>query len=173
MSSNTMKGNRNLRKNSKKSSRKSSRRSHKNTEERDQYEQKYTVPQQQQQSYMNELQNPYNLEFDPLHVNYITPSFKNLNLNNYGVSADQLSMGPQSNSMYNASMKDFSMMPQQMPQMQQMQQQMMPQMSQPMMMQEQMQQPMMMGNQSLEQMTSNNDQSGGGKYIYKRYLRKI
>ena len=168
----TLKGNRNLR-NSKKSSRKSSKRAH---DEDNQYENKYNVPQQQmaQANYMNDLQNPYNLEFDPLHVNYITPSFKNLNLNNYGVSADQLSMGPQVNSMYNASTKDFSMMPQQqmmqqMPQQQMMQQQM-PQQQMMAPMQQQMEQPMMgMGQQPLEQMT----QSGGGKFMYKRFLKKL
>jgi hypothetical protein len=169
-SNTTLKGNRNLR-NSKKSSRKSSRRSQ---DEDNQYENKYNVPQQQmaQQNYMNDLQNPYNLEFDPLHVNYITPSFKNLNLNNYGVSADQLSMGPQVNSMYNASMKDFSMMPpqmaQQMPQQQMMQQMPQQQMIAPM--QQQMEQPMMsMGQQPLEQM----NQSGGSKFMYKRFLKKL
>jgi hypothetical protein len=170
MPSNTLKGNRNLR-NSKKSSRKSSRRSQ---DEDNQYDNKYNVSQQQmaQQNYINDLQNPYNLEFDPLHVNYITPSFKNLNLNNYGVSADQLSMGPQVNSMYNASTKDFSMMPQQMQQQQMMLQmpQQMPQQQMMAPMQQQMEQPMMgMGQQPLEQMS----QSGGGKFMYKRFLKKL
>ena len=160
----TLKGNRNLR-NSKKSSRKSSKRSH---DKELHYENKYNIPQQQmaQPNYMNDLQNPYNLEFDPLHINYITPSFKNLNLNNYGVSADQLSMGPQFNSMYNASTKDFSMMPQQ----QMMPQQLMPQQQIMAPIQQQMEQPMMsMGQQSLEQMS----QSGGGKFMYKRFLKKL
>jgi hypothetical protein len=156
MPSTMLKGNRNLRKNSKKTSRKSSRMS-----QEDQYDNKYVA-----QSYVNDLQNPYNLEFDPLHINYLTPSYKNLNLNNYGVSADQLSMGPnQGNQMYS---KDYSMqmpqqqMMQQMPQQQMPQQQMMQQMPQ-MMPQEQMQP--FMGREE--------NQTGGSKFIYKRFLKKI
>ena len=76
-----------------------------------------------QQKYMNEIMNPHNIEFDALHINYITPSFDAKNINNYGIGYDQLSNGPQSNNLHNASMQYSGhnmMQPQQMDMNQQM-----------------------------------------------------
>ena len=111
---------RKLQKSSKMSSKKSqraSKKSHRKEEEaeNDMYQpndmyQANNVYQSQPENMnnLNQLQNPYNLEYDPLHVNYIVPSYNNLNLNNYGVSFDQLTSGPQHNSLNSSINKNSS-----------------------------------------------------------------
>jgi hypothetical protein len=113
---------RKLKKSSKKSSKKSkrgSKKSHRKEEETEAENDMYQPndmyqannmyqPQQENMNNLNQLQNPYNLEYDPLHVNYIVPSYNNLNLNNYGVSFDQLTSGPQHNSLNSSINKNSS-----------------------------------------------------------------
>jgi hypothetical protein len=120
-----------------------------------------------QSPFLNSLQNPNNLDFDPLHVNYITPKYENLNINNYGINYDKLSQGPQTNGL--SSYKNPTSIQSQIPQMPQMQmpQMQMPQMQMPQMQMPQMQMPQMQMNQM--QIPQNNDriQMGGSRKIRK------
>lgn len=171
-------------KKSKRHSKKSSKRSKKNyssseDSQEDPMDQMQSMQQMQPMQQMNQmggLQNPYNLEYDPLHINYITPQYNDLKFNNYGVSTDQLMNGNQMNSlslqnhnmpqMGNSMQMQQPMMQQQMmqPMQQQMMQQMMPQMGQ-------------FGGMSEEREPTDtqimNNQSGGSKYKYTRYLKKM
>ena len=163
----TLKGKRELKKNSKRRSKKNSNEDEDEMFQDMEFNQKSFNQKSFQSQVMppqfNGLQNPNNIDFDPLSVNYVIPPFDNNSINNYGISYNQLTSGPQPNGMYNAfnnksqnigpPMMDQTMGPQMMgPQMMgpQMGQQMGPQMA-PQMMASQMMEPQM-GQQMASQM---------------------
>ena len=103
MSNVNLKGNLKLKKNSKKSSKRSSKKSskrHSSKHERimDVEDEIANIIDEKFDNNVEDtfMGNPENLEFDPLHVNYIIPSYDNLNINNYGISFDKM-MGSNQN----------------------------------------------------------------------------
>jgi hypothetical protein len=89
----------------------------------------------------NGLYNPLNIDYDPMHVQYMVPQTNMDHLKQYSLGAQQMTQGPQMSGLSQM----FQGMSQEMPQMQQ-PEMMMPQMQQPMMQMpqmEQMEQPMM------------------------------
>jgi hypothetical protein len=112
---------------------------------------------------VNGLYNPMNIDYDPLHVQYMVPQTNMEHLKKYTLNAQQMTQGSQ--------MNGLSQMFQGMPQMQQPMMQM-PQMQQPMMQMqpemEQMQQPMMQMPQmqpEMEQMQQPMMQMGGAPVL--------
>jgi hypothetical protein len=87
----------------------------------------------------NGLFNPMNIDYDPMHVQYMVPQTNMEHLKQYSLGSQQMTQGPQMNGLSQM----FQGMQQTMPQMQQ-PEMMIPQMQQPEMMMPQMQQPEMM-----------------------------
>ena len=163
MSNVNLKGNRKLKKSSKKSSKKTSMRGSNNKIDIEDKIEDFVNERFENKSFhnsmnnsMNNLNNPNNIDFDPLHVNYIIPSYDNLNINNYGISFEKMMGGNQNQFLKNTINNKFnSFQPTQ------------PMMSQPM--------------QAMEEMENNNiptdseiftppqGQSGGGISSYKSY----
>ena len=147
------------------------------------------MDQMNQMNQMNQLNNPNNLDFDAMHVNYITPQYNNLKLNNYGFSTDQLTSGPQMNAL---SMKNNNIY---VPPVNSMGAQSMgaqsmgapsvrapsvrapsvsaPSVSAPSVSAAKSSKNDMTGGMSESDTKEEIKQSGGGKFIYKRYLKRV
>ena len=155
MSNVNLKGNRKLKKNSKKSSKRSSKKSskrHSSKHERimDVEDEIANIIDEKFDNNVEDtfMGNPENIQFDPLHVNYIIPSYDNLNINNYGISFDKMMGSNQNQFLKNTVNNKFMSMQTQ------------PMQSQPM--QSQVQPPVQANNFATDSEIFSPPQSGGG-----------